>query len=107
MLFALIPIVGWFFVVFGILFSAYLNALVWFEIPVLRRGYGWKYRRQIVKKNWARALGFGLAFNLGLLVPFFNFLFIGPATAVASSALYFRFDKMTAGVERLPTTSAE
>ena len=31
--------------------------------------------------------------DLTLLVPFFNFLFIGPATAVAVSALYFRFDK--------------
>ena len=35
----------------------------------------------------------GLAFNLAMLVPFFNALFIGPATAVAVSLLYFRFEK--------------
>jgi CysZ protein len=93
MLLAFIPVVGWGFVLLGVVYSAYLNALVWFEIPVLRRGYGWKYRRKLIRRNWARALGFGLAFNIGLLVPFFNFLFIGPATAVAVSKLYFRFDK--------------
>ena len=77
----------------GIAISAYLNAIVWFEIPVLRRGYGMRYRRRVVKRNWARALGLGLAFNAGLLVPFFNILFLAPATAVAVSALYFRFEK--------------
>ena len=46
-----------------------------------------------MRKNWARALGFGLAFNVGMLVPFFNILFLGPATAVAVSLLYFRFEK--------------
>ena len=93
LLLALIPFVGPFFIVVGVLLSAYLNAVVWFEIPVLRRGYGMPYRRAIVRRNWARSLGFGIAFNLGLLIPFFNFLFIGPATAVAVSTLYLRFDK--------------
>jgi CysZ protein len=97
LLLALIPVVGWIFVLFGVLFSAYLNALAWFEIPVLRRGYGWRYRRQMVGRNWARALGFGLAFQLGLLMPIFNILFIAPATAVAVSSLYFRFEKRTRG----------
>lgn len=88
-----IPIVGWLFVVVAVAISAYVNAISWFEIPVLRRGYGMRYRRQIVRRNWPRTLGFGLAFYVGMLVPFFNFLFIGPASAVAVSTLYFRFDK--------------
>jgi CysZ protein len=75
------------------LLAAYLNALVWFEIPVMRRGYGMAYRRQLLRKNRAYALGFGLGFELGLFVPFFNFLFLTPATAVAVSQLYFRFKK--------------
>ena len=89
----LIPGINLLVIPVGIAISAYLNAIVWFEIPVLRRGYGMRYRRRVVRKNWGRALGLGLAFNAGLLVPFFNILFLAPATAVAVSALYFRFDK--------------
>jgi CysZ protein len=91
-----IPLVNLVAIPVGILISAYLNAVIWLEIPVVRRGYGMRYRYQIVQRNWARALGFGLAFNLGLLVPFFNILFLAPATAVAVSSLYFRFEKRTA-----------
>jgi len=93
LLLALIPLIGVFFAGLGMLFSAYLNALVWFEIPVVRRGYGWRYRRKVVRKNWPFALGFGLAFNLGLLIPFFNLFVLGPAAAIATSKLYFQFDK--------------
>ncbi len=93
MLLSFIPVVGWPFVILGVLVSAYLNALLWFEIPVLRRGFNMTYRRAILRKNWARALGFGLGFYVGLLVPIFNILFLAPATAVAVSRLYFRFDK--------------
>jgi len=93
LLLALIPLIGFFFAGFGMLFSAYLNALVWVEIPVVRRGFGWKYRRKIVRRNWPFALGFGLAFNIGLLIPFFNLFVLGPAAAIATSKLYFQFDK--------------
>lgn len=89
----LIPLIGPFFLVIGVILSAYLNSIIWFEIPAMRRGYGMKYRKRIVRKNWGRALGFGLAFNLGMLVPVFNFLFLGPAAAVAVSLLYLRFEK--------------
>jgi CysZ protein len=93
LLLGMVPVVNLVAVPLGIAVSAFLNAVVWFEIPVLRRGYGMTYRRRLLRKNWARALGFGLAFNVGMLVPFFNILFLGPATAVAVSMLYFRFDK--------------
>ncbi len=89
----LIPFINIVAIPVALLLAAYLNALVWFEIPVMRRGYGMAYRRQVVRNNRARALGFGLGFELGLFVPFFNFLFLTPATAVAVSQLYFRFKK--------------
>jgi uncharacterized protein involved in cysteine biosynthesis len=90
--------------VVAFLLAAYLNALVWFDIPVSRRGLGMAYRRKIIKKNWARALGFGLGFQLGLFVPFFNLLFLTPATAVAVSELYFKFEKpeQAIGTQALP-----
>ena len=89
----LVPGINLLVIPVGVAISAYLNAVVWFEIPVLRRSYGMRYRWRVVRKNWARALGLGLAFNAGLLVPFFNILFLAPATAVAVSTLYFRFEK--------------
>ncbi len=89
----LIPLVNLIAIPLAFLVAAYLNALVWFEIPVMRRGYSMAYRRKLVRTNWARALGFGLGFELGLFVPFFNIFFLTPATAVAVSQLYFRFEK--------------
>lgn len=99
MILSLIPVIGIFFAIAGATFSAYLNALVWFELPVLRRGYGFRYRRQVVGVNAPRALGFGLAFHVGLLIPGFNILMLGPSAAVAVSTQYFRCEKRTRGVE--------
>ena len=93
LLLCIIPFVNLVAIPAAFLAAAYLNALVWFEIPVMRRGYSMAYRRQVVRRNRAHALGFGLGFELGLFVPFFNILFLTPATAVAVSQLYFRFKK--------------
>ncbi len=93
LLLSIIPFLNIVTIPAALLLAAYLNALVWFEIPVMRRGYDMAYRRQILRRNRAYALGFGLGFELGLFVPFFNFLFLTPATAVAVSQLYFRFKK--------------
>lgn len=71
-----------------------LNAVVWFEIPEARRGYGLTHRLRLIRRNWPAALGFGMAFQLGLLIPLFNFLLLTPATAVAVSTLYLRFEKV-------------
>lgn len=73
--------------------AAALNAVLWFEIPFARRGYGTAERLRVLRHNWARALGFGLAFQLGLFVPFFNILLIAPAAVVAVSTLYFHLEK--------------
>jgi len=91
---SLIPVINVVAIPLSVLAAAYLNALVWFEIPVMRRGYDLAYRRRILRENSARALGFGLGFELGLFVPFFNVLFLTPATAIAVSQLYFRFKKL-------------
>lgn len=76
-----------------LLLAAYLNAIVWFDIPMARRGYGLRQRIRIVRVNWAHALGFGLAFQIGLLIPLFNIVLLTPGAAVAVSSLYFRFEK--------------
>lgn len=73
--------------------SAFLNAVLWFEVPCARRGQGFSERWALVRANWARSLGFGLAFQLGLFVPLFNFVLLAPTAAAAVSALYFWFDK--------------
>lgn len=73
--------------------GAWLNALVWFELPATRRGYRLRARQRLLRRNWARALGFGLAFQLGMLVPVFNILLLTPAAAVAAANLYFHFEK--------------
>jgi uncharacterized protein involved in cysteine biosynthesis len=85
-----LPAIG-FFIVYGI--AAALTALIWFEIPFLRRGQGLRQRVQVLRCNWARALGFGMAFQLGMLVPFFNMFLLTPAATVAASMLYFHFEK--------------
>lgn len=73
--------------------SAWLAALVWFDIPLARRGYPLAMRSRVLRRNWARALGFGLGFQIGLLVPLFNLVLLTPAAAVATSALFLRFEK--------------
>ncbi len=84
--------------------AAWLNALVWLDIPCSRRGYDLRQRSALMKRNWARAVGFGLAFQLGLFVPVFNILLLTPAAAVAISALYLQFDKTGVSRPRHPGT---
>jgi len=76
------------------LVSAWFNALIWFELPFARRGYGLRHRRAVLKQNWARAIGFGLAFQVGMFIPIFNFILLTPAAAVAASSLYFHLEKV-------------
>jgi uncharacterized protein involved in cysteine biosynthesis len=77
----------------AVLVSAWLCALVWFDVPCGRREYSLRDRRRLLLHNWARALGFGLAFQLGMLLPVFNLFLLTPTAAVAVSALYFRCAK--------------
>jgi CysZ protein len=73
--------------------SAWLQAIVWFDIPCARRGLDLRARIALLRHNWAKALGFGLAVQLGLFIPLFNVLLLAPAAAVAVSSLFFRFAK--------------
>ena len=80
--------------VLAVVLAAFLNAVVWFDIPMARRGFGLRDRLRIVRHNWPLALGFGLGFQAGLLMPVFNILFLTPAAAAAVSVLYLRFEKV-------------
>ncbi len=86
--------------------SAFLNALLWFELPFARRGASIEQRVRTVRRNWPRALGFGLAFQVALLTPFFNLLLLAPTAAVAVSSLYLRFDKLPSLAQPAPRSPA-
>jgi uncharacterized protein involved in cysteine biosynthesis len=86
--------------------NAWFSALVWFDIPCGRRGLGLRERVGLIRRNWARAIGFGLAFQAGLFIPIFNFLLLTPAAAVAVSSLFFYFDKIPRRSEARPLTCA-
>ena len=87
----------------AVLVGAALDALLWFDVPFARRGYGIAERWALMRRNWARALGFGLAFELGMFIPFLDVLLLAPAAAVAVSTLYFSFEKVVpASIVRPP-----
>lgn len=89
----------------SLLVAGWLNALVWMDIPCARRAYRLDERRALLRRNWARALGFGIAFQLALFIPLFNLILLTPAAAVATSTLYFRFDKRPPARLRRPRAS--
>ena len=90
----------------ALLVAAFLGSLLWFEIPFARRGYTIEQRIRIVRHNWARALGFGLALQLGLFIPFFNVLLLGPTAAVAVTMTYLHFEKVPPrGIVRPPPSA--
>jgi len=73
--------------------GAFVNALLWFEIPFTRRGDNTRTRLAVLRHNWARALGFGLAIQIGLFIPLFNLFFLAPAAIVTASTLYLHLEK--------------
>jgi uncharacterized protein involved in cysteine biosynthesis len=83
----------------GLVLSASSIAVVWFELPFYRRGQDLRHRLAVLRRNWARALGFGVGFQVGALIPVFNVFLLAPAATVAASMLYLRMDK-TAPVPR-------
>jgi uncharacterized protein involved in cysteine biosynthesis len=90
LLLALVPVVG---PLLALPFGAAAAAIAFFEAPLARRGLFLRARLAVLRHNWARALGLGVAFQFGVLVPFFDLLLLGPAASVAAAELYFRFDK--------------
>jgi CysZ protein len=79
--------------VLAVLLSALFHALAWLDVAAARRGLSLADRLALVRANWARSLGFGLAVQLGLLVPFFNVLLLAPTAAAGITLVYLRFEK--------------
>jgi CysZ protein len=77
----------------GVLVAAYFAALVWFDHPLARRGLTFGQKNRFLLKNLPLALGFGLGYQVALLVPVFNFLLSAPAAAAGASMLYFGCEK--------------
>jgi uncharacterized protein involved in cysteine biosynthesis len=80
-------------IVGGLIVSAYLAALVWFDHPLARRGFSFRDKNRFLLGNLPLTLGFGFGYQLGLLVPIFNFLLSAPAAAAGATLLYFRTEK--------------
>jgi uncharacterized protein involved in cysteine biosynthesis len=89
----LLSLLGLWFWLVALGLSAYLNAMVWFDLPFTRRGYGIDQRVRILRNNWGRALGFGFAFQMALMLPFVNLMLL-PATAIATTRLFYRMGKV-------------
>ncbi|MFO1050820.1 MAG: EI24 domain-containing protein [Planctomycetota bacterium] len=73
--------------------TASLAAIAWFELPSLRRGLTLREHLALLRHNWARAFGFGIAFQVWSLLPVFDILLLLPAATVAAHAQYLRFDR--------------
>ena len=84
---------------------AFFNASVWFDLPFTRRGYPAAHRMAILRHNWARVLGFGLAFQVVMFLPFVNFILL-PGAAVAATRLFYRFGKTVSFKDEPATAEA-
>ncbi len=82
--------------------TALFTALAWLELPLVRRGRGLVARQRLLRTNWARAVGFGLAAQLGLLLPVFDLLLFVPSAAAGITLLHLHAAKGTA-----PATNVE
>ncbi|HHI81365.1 MAG TPA: hypothetical protein ENK02_15480 [Planctomycetes bacterium] len=76
--------------ILGILVGAFLAGYSFLDYPMARRGMDGTKKNRYVFSHWGYALGLGLGFELGLLIPFFNLFLSTPAAAVASSRIYLK-----------------
>lgn len=84
----------------AMLASAFFAGFSWIDYPASRRGLRFREKWALAKRHWALLTGFGLAFLLGLLIPFFNLCIVGPAGAVGAADLWFASEKGGSGGER-------
>ena len=81
----------------AVLGSAFFAGFSWLDYPASRRGLGFGQKWQVARRHWALLTGFGFGFLLGLLIPFFNLLLVGPAGAVGAADLWLAAEKPTDG----------
>jgi CysZ protein len=90
-LLGLIPLAG---PVLATLWGAHALALRLTEVPLGRRGLGFRARRAWHRDWWAESLGFGLAGLISLVVPLVNLL-LGPALTVGGTLLVVDLQALT------------
>ena len=73
--------------------SAFFAGFAWLDYPASRRGSPFRDKWRLARRHWALMIGYGLGFQLGLLIPFFNLAFGAPAAAVGSADLFFAMSK--------------
>jgi len=86
-------LVPWVGLPLALLGTGALAGAVLCEPAAARRGLEPREVVRLLRRNWASVLGLGVAFEICVLVPLLDLLLLMPAAAVASAALYFRFDK--------------
>jgi uncharacterized protein involved in cysteine biosynthesis len=86
-------LVPWAGLPLALLGTGALAGAVLCEPAAARRGLAPREALCLLRRNWASVLGLGVAFEICVLVPLLDLLLLMPAAAVASAALYFRFDK--------------
>jgi uncharacterized protein involved in cysteine biosynthesis len=86
----------------AMLISGYFAGLAWLDYPLARRGHGFSTKWRRARQNGWLVSGFGVAFQLALLIPFVGFLFATPAAAVGSARLFYnlREDDLRAAPRR-------
>ncbi len=102
-LIALLPFVGMPLLFLG---SAALAAATWLELPAERRGFDGHRHLADLRRNWPRALGYGAALQMLVLVPLLNLFLLAAIGAVGAAQVHFQFVK-TASAAGPPGARAE
>ncbi len=77
----LIPLVNVLVTPLWFLFGAWTMAVMMSDFPLGARNYTWKRQHELIRRNRAQVLGFGIACSCMALVPFLNLFLLPAATA--------------------------
>jgi hypothetical protein len=88
-LLALLPVAG---LPLALLCGACAAALVFADLPAVRRALPHAVLHQDLLRNWPLALGYGAGLELALMLPVFDVLLLAPAAVVGAVVLHWRLD---------------
>lgn len=77
----------------AIVVAAFFAGFGWIDYPASRHQLDFSEKFLLARRHWALLVGYGTAFLIGLLIPFFNPCLVAPAGAVGSAELWLRLDK--------------
>jgi CysZ protein len=84
----LIPVIGSIaYVILSFIFTVFLLSYEYVDYPMSRKRIEFKNKLALIKKNWQKVFGFGLAVFVLLFIPLVNLVFI-PLCVVGGTRLY-------------------